>query len=542
MAAGDPGVLKRNFSATAIETTLSSPISSAATGDTTTSVAVVSVSGFPSTLPYTLIIGADTSKEEVVTVTAASSTILTITRGQDNTQAVSHAAGASVRHGISARDFKESQTHISARGYDADSGILANASQTHVHGLVSGDGAIVGSTQAVTLTRKTLGTGTTIASTVDMSSGTISGGTLTSPTISGSPVITGLSSAGMSSSSAAPKSYVDALITTNAAYATAAANSAATAATSAASAATYATTAQNWATQLSTPVSGSDYSAKYNANLAAASAASAATSANTAITSASSAAASAASAAVSASSAAASVTSAVQLSTITTKGDLIAGTGSATVARLGAGTNGYILSADSTQTTGLAWIAANPGDITSVTAGTGLSGGGTSGDVTVSLNTSSVYVVPSQTSNTGKALTTDGTTSSWSTTINGTAIPSTKTLVVTTDKLSVHAATTSAELAGIISDETGSGALVFGTSPTIANPTVTGTLTAGGSAGTSGYVLSTTGTGIQWIVAPSGLPSQTSNAGKYLTTDGTSASWATVTTDPTADIFMMIGA
>lgn len=542
MAAGDPGVLKRNFSATAIETTLSSPISSAATGDTTTSVAVVSVSGFPSTLPYTLIIGADTSKEEVVTVTAASSTILTITRGQDNTQAVSHAAGASVRHGISARDFKESQTHISARGYDADSGILANASQTHVHGLVSGDGAIVGSTQAVTLTRKTLGTGTTIASTVDMSSGTISGGTLTSPTISGSPVITGLSSAGMSSSSAAPKSYVDALITTNAAYATAAANSAATAATSAASAATYATTAQNWATQLSTPVSGSDYSAKYNANLAAASAASAATSANTAITSASSAAASAASAAVSASSAAASVTSAVQLSTITTKGDLIAGTGSATVARLGAGTNGYILSADSTQTTGLAWIAANPGDITSVTAGTGLSGGGTSGDVTVSLNTSSVYVVPSQTSNTGKALTTDGTTSSWSTTINGTAIPSTKTLVVTTDKLSVHAATTSAELAGIISDETGSGALVFGTSPTIANPTVTGTLTAGGSAGTSGYVLSTTGTGIQWIVAPSGLPSQTSNAGKYLTTDGTSASWATVTTDPTADIFMMMGA
>ena len=37
----------------------------------------------------------------------------------------------------------------------------------------------------------------------------------------------------------------------------------------------------------------------------------------------------------------------------------------------------------------------------------------------------------------------------------------------TTDKLSVFAATTSAELAGVISDETGSGALVFGTSPAI---------------------------------------------------------------------------
>jgi hypothetical protein len=58
------------------------------------------------------------------------------------------------------------------------------------------------------------------------------------------------------------------------------------------------------------------------------------------------------------------------------------------------------------------------------------------------------------------------------TSINGTTIPSTKTLVVTTDKLSTLAATTSAELAGVISDETGSGALVFGTSPTIATPVI----------------------------------------------------------------------
>lgn len=38
------------------------------------------------------------------------------------------------------------------------------------------------------------------------------------------------------------------------------------------------------------------------------------------------------------------------------------------------------------------------------------------------------------------------------------------------------------------------------------------------------------------------LPSQTNNGGKYLTTDGTTASWASVTTDPTADIFMLMGA
>lgn len=42
-----------------------------------------------------------------------------------------------------------------------------------------------------------------------------------------------------------------------------------------------------------------------------------------------------------------------------------------------------------------------------------------------------------------------------------------------TDNLSVFAATTSAQLAGVISDETGTGDLVFGTSPTIVTPSLT---------------------------------------------------------------------
>lgn len=46
-------------------------------------------------------------------------------------------------------------------------------------------------------------------------------------------------------------------------------------------------------------------------------------------------------------------------------------------------------------------------------------------------------------------------------------LPATGTLAATSNKLSAFAATTSAELAGVISDETGSGALVFGTSPSI---------------------------------------------------------------------------
>lgn len=44
------------------------------------------------------------------------------------------------------------------------------------------------------------------------------------------------------------------------------------------------------------------------------------------------------------------------------------------------------------------------------------------------------------------------------------------TVALTADKLSAFAATTSAELAGVISDETGSGALVFASSPTLVTP------------------------------------------------------------------------
>lgn len=327
MAAGDPGVLKRNFSATAIETTLVNSISSAATGDTTTSVSVVSVSGYPS-VPFTLILAPDTNKEEVVTCVSVVGTTLQIVRGQDSTLAVSHTAGTSVRHGVSGRDFKEEQTHIAARGYDADTGILSNAGQTHVHGLQSGDGSVVGSTQAVTLTRKTLGTSTTIAATVDMSSGTISGGTITGTTVTAATVrsstltndtlgsdlaangylVTGLG-APVNPNDSTRKAYVDSILGS----ATAASTSAASAATSATSAATSATSAAASATASASSASAaatSASSALTSQTAAATSATSAAASATAAATSATSAAASATAAATSATSAAASATTA----------------------------------------------------------------------------------------------------------------------------------------------------------------------------------------------------------------------------------------
>lgn len=54
--------------------------------------------------------------------------------------------------------------------------------------------------------------------------------------------------------------------------------------------------------------------------------------------------------------------------------------------------------------------------------------------------------------------------------------------------------------------------------------------------GLDGYLLtadSAQATGLKWAAAPVSLPSQASNSGKFLTTDGTSASWATLNALPT---------
>jgi hypothetical protein len=62
----------------------------------------------------------------------------------------------------------------------------------------------------------------------------------------------------------------------------------------------------------------------------------------------------------------------VQKDIVDAKGDIIAATAADAVSRLAVGSNTYVLTADSTAATGLAWAAPTTGDITGLTAGTNI--------------------------------------------------------------------------------------------------------------------------------------------------------------------------
>ena len=104
---------RRYYSSIAVRTTLSSAINSS-----TTSITVAAVTGFPTSYPYTLVIDEGISTQEIVTVTAGSGTTLTVTRGSDGSTAVAHSSGATVNHGVSARDYDEPNDFIQSASVD----------------------------------------------------------------------------------------------------------------------------------------------------------------------------------------------------------------------------------------------------------------------------------------------------------------------------------------------------------------------------------------------------------------------------------------
>lgn len=128
----------RNYSATAVDTTLAAAITS-----TATTFSVMGTVGLP-TPPFAAAIIDSPGSQEVVLVTGMAGTTLTVTRGYDSTTAAAHPGTAVFRHVATAADFRDAQQHVDAT--------------TGVHGV--GAGAVVGTSTTQTLTNKNLTSGT----------------------------------------------------------------------------------------------------------------------------------------------------------------------------------------------------------------------------------------------------------------------------------------------------------------------------------------------------------------------------------------------
>ena len=546
----------RNYSSRSQQTTLTSAVTAGASTIVVQSgTALLGGVTIPAGTTFTIVVDPDTALEEIVDATAVSTNTFTITRAIDGSSAQAHSAGAVVRHMAIGRDYREANVHIeSSTGVHGIAGAVVGTTDTQTltnktltsptitNPSISGAGVdasivfegAVADAHETTLTVEEPTQDNTI--TLPNTTGTVvianAAQTLTNKTMgdalnAGGFKITNLATPTLASD-AVRKDFADAQVAAAATSAASASTSAASAATSASSALTSAnsaatsaanalTSANSAATSASTmnasvvaaaasatAAATSATSAAASATAAATSATSAAASATAASTSATSASASATAAATSATSAAASATTAAN-SVATIAGYATTASNSASAAATSASSALTSQTAAATSATSAAASATAAATSATSAAASATAAATSATSAAASATTAAGYVVPTQTGNAGKALTTDGTTTTWSATINGTAIPATKTLVVTTDKLSALAATTSAELAGVISDETGTGALVFANTPTLVTPalgdaTATSIVATVASGTTVPLTIQNNGTGNSFVV------------------------------------------
>jgi hypothetical protein len=102
--------MTRKYSSTSVQTTLAATISSS---DTTITVATGTGSALMGGVTltagnvdqFTVALDVDTQNEEIVFVTAISSDTLTIVRGRAGSSAITHTAGASVKHVLTSDDL-----------------------------------------------------------------------------------------------------------------------------------------------------------------------------------------------------------------------------------------------------------------------------------------------------------------------------------------------------------------------------------------------------------------------------------------------------
>lgn len=111
---------------------------------------------------------------------------------------------------------------------------------------------------------------------------------------------------------------------------------------------------------------------------------------------------------------------------------------------------------------------------------------------------------------------------------SGTGLSCGTTFALTSGNLSQFAATTSAQLIGVLSDETGSGSAVFGTSPSLTTPTIAGAALSGTLSGTPTFSGAVTFTSSITPAQAAGIIGTTTNNnaaagsfGEYVTNTGT---------------------